>query len=103
MLPIIDTLTALKKIIKHYNEYEIKQAEAENREPQLINRCTPHQLRHSFCTILCENDVNIKIIQEVMGHADVSTSLNVYAEVSEKKKHTELCKIEGKFAQLCQA
>ena len=32
---------ALKKIIKHYNEYEIKQAEAENREPQFINSCTP--------------------------------------------------------------
>ena len=57
---------------------------------------------HSYCVVLCENDVNIKVIQEVMGHANVATSLNVYAEVSAAKKHTELSRIEEKFVQLSQ-
>ena len=55
---------------------------------------------HSYCVVLCENDVNVKVIQEVMGHADVATSLNVYAEVSAAKTHTELSRIEEKFVQL---
>ena len=94
--------SAFRKMVKHYNEYEAKQAETEGREPYLLDNCTPHQLRHSYCVVLCENDVNIKVIQEVMGHANVSTSLNVYAEVSAAKKHTELSRIEEKFNQLSQ-
>ena len=93
---------AFRKIVKHYNEYETEQAETEGREPYLLDNCTPHQLRHSYCVVLCENDVNIKVIQEVMGHANVATSLNVYAEVSAAKKHTELSRIEEKFVQLSQ-
>ena len=92
--------SAFRKIVKHYNEYETKQAETEGREPYLLDNCTPHQLRHSYAVVLCENDVNIKVIQEVMGHADVATSLNVYCEVSAAKTHTELSRIEEKFVQL---
>ncbi len=94
--------SAFRKMVKHYNEYETKQAETEGREPYLLDNCTPHQLRHSYCVVLCENDVNVKVIQEVMGHADVATSLNVYCEVSAAKTHTELSRIEEKFVQLSQ-
>lgn len=30
----------------------------------------------------CENETNVKVIQEVMGHADVSTTMNIYAEAN---------------------
>ena len=94
--------SAFRKMVKHYNEYETKQAETEGREPYLVDGCSPHQLRHAYCCVLCENDVNIKVIQEVMGHSSVETSLNIYAEVSAAKKHTELSRIEEKFVQLSQ-
>lgn len=42
----------------------------------------PHILRHTFASRFCENETNIKVIQEVMGHADVSTTMNIYAEVN---------------------
>lgn len=93
---------AFRKIVEHYNEYETNQAKTEGREPYLLQNCTPHQLRHSYAVVLCENDVNIKVIQEVMGHASVATSLNIYCEVSNAKKHTELNRIEEKFNQLSQ-
>ena len=32
-----------------------------------------HLFRHTFASRFCENETNIKVIQEVMGHADVST------------------------------
>ena len=38
--------------------------------------------RHTFASRFCENEKNIKVIQEVMGHADVSTTMNIYAEAN---------------------
>lgn len=43
----------------------------------------PHIFRHTFASRFCENETNVKVIQEVMGHADVSTTMNIYAEVNE--------------------
>lgn len=42
----------------------------------------PHIFRHTFASRFCENETNIKVIQEVMGHADVSTTMNIYAEAN---------------------
>lgn len=38
------------------------------------------------CTRFCENETNVKVIQTVMGHADINTTMNIYAEVTEIKK-----------------
>lgn len=43
--------------------------------------------RHTFCSRLCEQDINVKVIQVVMGHKDIQTTLDIYAEVTEGKKH----------------
>ena len=40
------------------------------------------KFRHTFASRFCENETNIKVIQEVMGHADVSTTMNIYAEAN---------------------
>ena len=36
---------------------------------------------------MCENETNIKAIQEIMGHADIQTTLNIYAEATDTVKH----------------
>lgn len=41
-----------------------------------------HQLRHGYATLLYSADVDAKAAQEIMGHADVSTTQNIYTEVS---------------------
>lgn len=76
----------IKRIVDEHNHLEEVQAKREKREPLMIPRFSCHTTRHSFCSRLCENETNIKVIQSVMGHKDVQTTLDIYAEVSESKK-----------------
>lgn len=47
---------------------------------------TAHQLRHGYATILLEADVSAKDAQDLLGHADISTTLNIYTDVRESRK-----------------
>ena len=45
---------------------------------------TPHVLRHTFCTNLFRLGVNPKAIQKIMGHAKISTTLDVYTHMEDE-------------------
>ena len=83
----------LARIIESYNNTEEVEAARQRRRALLLPHFTCHHLRHTFCMRLCEADVNIKVIQSIMGHKDIQTTMDIYAEVSEKKKKTSLDEI----------
>jgi integron integrase len=56
----------------------VKQAAS---DAKVMKRITPHILRHSFATHLLMSGVNIREIQRLLGHADVSTTM-IYTHVS---------------------
>ena len=88
---------AIERICRDYNKEEKERAQAEQREPVLIPRFTAHQLRHTFCTRFCENETNIKVIQEIMGHADISTTMDIYNEATMAKKFESFANLEDKI------
>ena len=88
---------AIKRIYEAHNAKEIIDAKREHREPVIIPHFSCHVLRHTFCSRLCESDMNVKVIQEIMGHKNVETTLDIYTEVNFNKKQESLEELEKKI------
>ena len=87
----------IKRITLAYNEEEMEAADKEDREAVLIPPFSCHNLRHTFCTRYCENETNLKVIQEIMGHRDIATTMEIYAEATKDIKVKSFENLEGKF------
>lgn len=87
---------ALRRIIRDCNYAVLEKAE-EGSEPVLLPRFSNHILRHTFTTRMCEAGVNIKAMQDILGHADAETTMNIYADATKDLKRTEMLDFEQFF------
>ncbi len=58
-----------------------------------IEKITPHMLRHTFCTMMYENGVDVLTAKKQMGHTDIKTTLEIYTHLSEEHAAEEMKKM----------
>lgn len=76
----------IQSIVKAYNEQEQKRG----KKAVFIPKIGPHNARHTFCSRLNDNEVNVKTIQAVMGHKNPSTSLRTYTHKDNSQIRAEI-------------
>ena len=69
-----------RKLVDKYN----------SKNDEQLPRITPHVLRHTFCTRLANAGMNPKALQYVMGHSNITITLNLYAHASLETVKSEL-------------
>ena len=82
---------AYRRIIRDCNDTEFLKSE---NPAVLLPKFSCHNLRHTFATRLCESGMNIKLIQDILGHSDISTTMDIYTHVTQgariqAKQHME--------------
>lgn len=70
-----------KRIIRDCNDV----AFLKSKNPEvLLPNFSCHNLRHTFATRLCESGANIKAIQNILGHEDITTTMDIYTDVTQE-------------------
>ncbi|WP_125665977.1 tyrosine-type recombinase/integrase [Paenibacillus baekrokdamisoli] len=69
-------------------------ADYKNDHPHLSDlKLSCHKLRHSFATMLLNNNVDIRIVKELLGHASIETTM-IYTHINDEQKRTAMTTIK---------
>ncbi len=86
----------IRRIIRDCNDAEIEK----NQQPEvLLPNFSCHSLRHTFTTRMCEAGVNIKVMQDVLGHTDITTTLNIYTDATKDMKQKAFTGLDEYFSK----
>lgn len=85
---------AIKRIMRDCNDQILLTHDLDT-DPVLLPNFSCHNLRHTFATRLCESGINVKVIQDVLGHVDISTTMDIYVDVMNDTKKRELANFDG--------
>lgn len=85
---------AIHRIIRDCNDEQFLKNE---NAKVLLPHFSCHSLRHTFTTRMCEAGVNVKVIQDTLGHTDIATTLNIYTDVTKELRKEEFKGLDNFF------
>lgn len=91
---------AIKRIVASYNHEEELRAKKEGREPEYMPDFSCHIFRHTFATRICESTSNLKVIESIMGHSDIQTTMNIYADATQEENQETFDKINTQLRNI---
>lgn len=88
---------SIQGIVESYNRAEFARVSTDGSLPEYLPKISAHIFRHTFCTRLCEQGINLKVLQDIMGHRNIRTTMEVYAKATRDKKLEAMRDLNGKF------
>lgn len=85
--------SAIKGLAKKYNKAH---------KDQPLPKVTPHIFRHTFCTNMANQGMNPKTLQYIMGHSNITMTLNYYAHADGNSAKAEMERLEKKRMEVQQ-
>ena len=84
----------MPKVALHWEKYLEHIVEKYNKIYRIqMPKVTPHVCRHTFCSNMAKSGMNPKTLQYIMGHSDISVTLNVYAHVNFDDAKAEVLRV----------
>ena len=86
----------LYNIVAAYKKQETEQAKKEKREAECMPSISAHTLRHTGCTRMAEQGLDMKVVQYIMGHANIGVTMEVYNHITERARiENEIAKMDA--------
>lgn len=83
------------KVALHWEKYFQHSVEKYNKTYRIqMPKITPHVCRHTYCSNMARSGMNPKTLQYLMGHADISVTLNTYTHLGFDDAKQELERLE---------
>lgn len=76
----------LYNIVNAYNKEEVKMAGIKHRKAELLPKFSAHIIRHTACTRMAEQGMDIKVLQYIMGHASIDVTMQVYNHIGDMSR-----------------
>lgn len=91
----------LYNTVNAFNLQGTDNARKEKREPELLPKISAHILRHTGCTRMAESGMDMKVVQYLMGHANIDVTMDVYNHITDESRiETELVKFRSGVVQV---
>lgn len=87
----------IRNIIKDCNAKVLSENTDDTKEVVTLPTFSNHSLRHTFTTRMNEANLNIKFMQDMLGHADPEITLNIYTDTTDLLRTNELKKLQEHF------
>ena len=86
-------------VIDGYSGFIFSSRYGEAISPHCVNRAIERICRdyNAEETIRAKQEKDLKVIQEIMGHADITTTMNIYNEATKERKVASFVNLEGKI------
>ena len=84
----------------HLIKVKVNWLKKEYRKIEILPHISAHVMRHTACTRMAENGMDIKVLQYVMGHANIKTTIDVYYHVTDiARVVNEIEKVDTKIKE----
>ena len=95
-----ETTLVKNKHTGRMEQFKIGNKFAPQKVPMIIEKITPHMLRHTFITMMYFAGIDILTAKEQAGHADVQTTLNIYTHLDNIHKNKQISKFDEYLSKL---